>query len=171
MGKTVSNKLLALISDNGCVIKPDSELQKLHIGTWFKATMHGAYGLYSSQADASSIFFFESNCPKGSEDYVLAHEFGHFLSYSLEHGIHTLVKANKHSEIQADFKNLMTEEEFRADTFAMLIANYLGFNAPEWVIDRRLPQYDSLSMDRKTDLTLEVINMIGLSFINQTKGK
>lgn len=160
----MDSKVLHIIKSNGCTIRLDIELQMMHPAMWIQATLKNAYGLFSPSICQESIFLFNFACPVESTDYVLAHEFGHYMSCKMSYGVHGLFKNKEFDAINNDYSMLIIEDEFRADTFAVALSSKMGFEVPQWVFTNRISHYESkISEERRRELSAEVDLMLSSS--------
>lgn len=161
----MDSKVLQIIHVNGCSIKTESELLALNPTMWIQASIRNAYGLFSHDVCSKSIFLFDLVCPQQDIDYVLAHEFGHYMSCVMSYGVHSLVKNSDRKAIQENLFLLVLEEEYRADTFAIALSTKLNFSVSEWVYSNRMTHYDKhISPERRRELSEEVNLMLAEAF-------
>lgn len=161
----MDSKVLHIIKANKCTIRLEAELRVAHFTMWIKASLRNAFGLFSPMICENSIFLFNSTCPDDSIDYVLAHEFGHYMSCRLSYGVHKFAKSKDMETIKENYNTFITEEEYRADTFAVALSSKLGFEIPYWVKTNRLAHYSIyISEQRKIELDAEIHVMLSEAF-------
>lgn len=161
----MDSKVLQIIKVNKCTIRLEAELRIAHFPMWIEASFRNAFGLFSPTICENSIFLFNSACPDDSVDYVLAHEFGHYMSCRLSYGVHKFAKSKDIQAIKGNYNILMAEEEYRADTFAVALSSKLGFDIPLWVKTNRLNHYSIyISEQRRIELDAEIHIMLSEAF-------
>lgn len=155
----MKNKLQLLIKTNGCDVRSELFLKEKNFNLWIEAQFRGAFGLFSPKICTKSIILFVQ-CPNDSTEYVLAHEFGHFISFQHGFGIHKLFKEDVKLAMSSTIRHLIMEEEFRADMFAIMLAQRMWFVIPDFVKNNRIPDYNIIPETRKNELMNEVHQMI-----------
>jgi hypothetical protein len=150
-----NSKITTFANCVGALIQHQSALPSF---TQLEGELRGAYGMFS-HFDINSIFIFD-RCPVDSLDYVIAHELGHFVSCKLDMPVHLLQKNKDMITIYANLKTLLTEEEYRADAFAIKLMSFIFADVPQWVYDNRMVHYSSIPEERVMALNSEVDSMI-----------